>query len=312
MYLYLLPIVLVPLLLLAFAFFVIPTRSFELRSGNTYLANLGYGATLFHHDCQVLIYGDSSALVGLNPEVIRQQTGLTTCNIAEFEGVTLVSHMLLVDRFLQNNPPPRFLVFFYTPEDLSIPDDWESFNVGTFEAVTLQMQRNRSLGSSFLLAQHPSIAFAWAEQGLRMMLMQAHSAPVSPAAAMTRANTNGQLPMATDAIAKCDGNLRNRLPDPGWIGSLRQHYGTNATRVIVDATPTVDCDASLPFFQQHLNGLIDNGPYQPISISNYSADGRLHANQRGSQLLSTLVATQILNQLNPARKATIANGIGDR
>jgi hypothetical protein len=297
--------------MLACAFWIIPTRWFGLRSGNTYLANLGYGATLFHRDCQVLIYGDSSAMVGLDPAVIRQRTGLTTCNIAEFEGVTLVSRMLLVDRFLDNNPRPRVVVFFYTPEDLSITNDWSSFNVGTFEAVTLQLERDRSIRTGVLLASHPAVTFGWAELGLRMLLMRSHSTPTSSAAAHVRDTTNGQLPVVGDVVAKCDGHLRNRLPDAEWIDALRRHYGTDGTRVIVDAAPTVACDPSLSFFQQHLDGLIDNTPYEPIPIDNYSSDGRLHANQRGSRRLSAMVSNQILGQLNPANKAAIADGIGD-
>jgi hypothetical protein len=312
LWLYLLPVVTFPLLMLACAISVIPTRWFELRSGNTYMANLGYGATLFHRDCKVLIFGDSSAMVGLDPAVIQRQTGLTTCNIAEFEGVTLVSHTLLIDRFLENNPRPRFVVFLYTPEDLSITNDWASFNVGTFEAVTLQLQQARNLNTALQLALHPSVTLGWAELGLRMLIIQAHSAPVSFAAAHIRETTNGQLPISGNAGAKCDDGLRNRLPDSVWIDGLRKRYSTNGTRVIVDATPTVDCDRSLAFYQQHLNGLIDNTPYEPIPISSFSNDGRLHANQQGSQLLSTMVANQIIAQLNLAPRAMVANGIGDR
>lgn len=310
--LYLLPIVALPLLMFVSAFCIVPTQWFRLHSGNAYLANLGYGATLFNRNCQVLIYGDSSALVGLDPAVIQQQTGLATCNIAEFEGVTLVSHTFPVDTFLEHNPRPRFVIFLYTPEDLSIPSDWTSFDVGTFEAVTFQMERARNLNTAVLLASHPSVTFGWAEQGLRMLVEHIHSSPVSFDAAHIRDTTNGQLPITGTTVAKCDGDLRDRLPDEGWINNLRNRYGTNGTRVIVDATPTVDCDPSLQFFQQHLDGLIDNTPYKTIPLSSFSSDGRLHANQQGSRLISTMVANQIIGQLYQAPGTASARDIGDR
>ena len=310
LYLYLLPIVVLPLLLIASAFLVIPSRWFALHSGNTYVANLGYGATLFDRDCQVLIYGDSSAMVGLDPAVIRQQTGLTTCNIAEFEGMTLIGHTSLVDTFLEHNPRPRFVVFLYTPEDLSIPNDWSSANVGTFEAVTFQLQHARNAQTMLELALHPGVTLGWAELGLRMALQHVGSQPVSFATAHLRESNDGQLPIMGGGLAKCDSIPHNRLPDAAWISNLRRRYGVDGMRVIVDATPTVACDPSLGFFQQHLKGLIDDTPYLPIPIALYSNDGRLHANEQGSRALSTMVADQILGQFNPP--AAAARGIGGR
>ena len=89
-----------------------------LRAGNTYVANLGYGATLYGVDCQVVVSGDSSAMVGVDPGLIRRRTGLNTCNIGEFEGMTILNGTMVVDRYLAQNAKPRFLVFRYTPEDL--------------------------------------------------------------------------------------------------------------------------------------------------------------------------------------------------
>src|ERR1700761_7555586 len=32
-------------------------------------------------DCDVLVYGDSTAMTGINPAVVSQETGFRTCNI---------------------------------------------------------------------------------------------------------------------------------------------------------------------------------------------------------------------------------------
>src|SRR6476660_8310345 len=69
-------IVLLPCLLLLLAFPIARTEEFALRSQDLYLTNLGYGLTLDHAKCDVMIYGDSSALTGIDPAVIEQQTGL--------------------------------------------------------------------------------------------------------------------------------------------------------------------------------------------------------------------------------------------
>jgi len=297
--LYLLPIVVCPLLLLTAAFLILPTQWFALRSSNTYLANLGYGATLAKRDCQILIYGDSSAMVGVNPAILQQRTGLTACNIAEFAGMTVVSHTLLVDMFLQRNPRPRYLVFLFAPENLSIPANWTSANVGTFEAISFRLEYARNLSTARLLFTHPSDTFGWAEQGLRLALERIRSGPMPATAAHLRDTFAGQLPVIGTALTKCDTAIYMRPPDPVWIAQLRTRYGIDGTTVLIDATPLADCDPSLSFYRQHLNSLIDNVPYQPIPVSSFVEEGRLHANQSGVRLISDRIADQIASRQNP-------------
>ncbi|ADW67554.1 hypothetical protein [Granulicella tundricola] len=132
--LYLLPLILVPYLLLLIALFLVPSRWLAVRSGNTYLANLGYGATLHHADCQIVVYGDSTAMVGIDPAVLRERTGLSACNIAEFEGMTILNGTMIVDQYLAQNQRPKYLVFLYTPEDFQ-PESQRAM-VGMFEGLT--------------------------------------------------------------------------------------------------------------------------------------------------------------------------------
>lgn len=297
-YLYLLPMVLVPLLLFVLAFAVTPTDWFVARSNSQYLANFGYGATLHNQNCQILLYGDSSAMVGLDPAAIQARTGLSACNIAEFEGMTQVSNSLLVDRFLERNPRPRFLVFMYTPEDLRNPRSWDG--VSTFEATSFMVRHERNLHTAWLLITHPGPTFAWAEQGLRMMLQRVRSKPFAPSVYRLRADTRGQLVMNFPSPKDCDAIHRDLAPDPAWVGALRAKYAVGGTTVLVDATPTAPCDVSLPFYQQHLQGVVDNTPYTPIALDSYTDDGRLHANARGSQRLSALVADQVMAHLAAA------------
>ena len=75
----------------------------------------GYGLRLKHADCDIVIYGDSSALTGLDPDIIQQITGLKTCNVSE--GVTIqnvVGSRLPLDVYLSNNKRPRYLLTMYT------------------------------------------------------------------------------------------------------------------------------------------------------------------------------------------------------
>jgi hypothetical protein len=297
LYLYLLPLIGTPFLLLTAAILILPSQWFALHSQNTYLVNLAYGAKLNGADCQVLVYGDSSAMVGIDPSVIRARTGLSTCNIAEFQPMTMLNGTMLLDTYLEHNAPPRFLVFFFAPEDL---DPQSQHSNGPFEAIVYRMRQPHRLTSLVdLAADHPNELMAWVEQGLRFTLVNLFSKSASLETQHLRDRTHGQLPMNSPTRTACDSLLRNAPPDKSWIAGLRTKYGHGVTTVFVDATPLATCDPSLPFFRQQLRGVIDN-QMSALPVSSYNVDGRLHVNAQGSMLLSNMLADQIAEHLDLA------------
>jgi hypothetical protein len=290
-FLYLLPILAFPVLLLLSAFFIIPSDWFVQRSGSTYLANFAYGETLRNRTCQILIYGDSTAMIDLSPAILTARTGLTACNIAEFEGMTLVTGTLLLDRFLARNPRPQYIVFLYAPENLSTGSNW--IQVSTFEATSWIVRNDLNPHTAAILAIHPVSTFSWAEQGLRMALQRLRAKPFPPEVAQMRARANGQFQIPGGPVTGCDAVRHDVPPDAAWLQALRRKYAVEGTQVILDATPTAPCDASLAFFQQHLKGQVDDDPYMPTALSSFLNEGRLHANAVGAARISEMVANQI-------------------
>jgi hypothetical protein len=297
LYLYLLPLIGSPFLLLMAALIIVPSRWFALHSQNSYLVNVGYGAKLYGENCQVVIYGDSSAMVGIDPSLIRARTGLSTCNIAEFQPMTMLNGTMLLDMYLAHNAPPRFLVFFFAPEDL---DPHSQLTNGPFEAIVWRMRQPDKLKSVIYLTLHyPSALMGWVEQGLRFTLVNALSKPVSAEIQHIRERTHGQLPTSAPLRTVCDSLLHNAPPDKAWVAGLRSKYGLGGTTVLVDATPLATCDPSLSFFRQELPGVIDN-QMEALPVSVYNVDGRLHVDAEGSAIFSKMVADQIAKHLNSA------------
>jgi hypothetical protein len=302
LYLYLLPLIGSPILLLTAALLILPSQWFALRSQNTYLVNLAYGATLHGADCQILVYGDSSAMVGVNPEVVRARTGLTTCNIAEFQPMTMLNGTIVLDTYLAQNSPPRFLVFLFAPEDLDIQSQRHN---GPFEAITFRMRQSHRLSSLFFLAAHyPDALLSWVEQGLRFTLVNLLSKPMSPEVQHLRDRTRGQLPMSAPNLTSCSDLRHDAAPDRKWIAGLRSKYAREGTTVLVDTMPLAACDPSLSFFRQQLPGVIDNR-LDTLPVSDYTSDGRLHVNSEGSVLLSNMLADQIVEHVHLASSAGV-------
>jgi len=298
-WLYLLPILVFPLALLIAAFFVVPSRWFELRSGSSYLASLGYGTRLHNRTCDILIYGDSTAMIGIDPAILEQRTGLSACNISEYAGITLINHMLPVDDFLAHNPRPRFIVFLYAPDSLNLPHSW-SKRISTFEGISYLIERQPAGKAALLLASHPLESIAWAEAGMRLAVTHFLSQPFPESTEHLRDATGGRFPIPESTRSACDPATDYRdLPDPAFVSGLRARYGQGGTQVLVDATPTAPCDPNLAFYKQHLDSFIDNKPYSTIPLSAFSTDGRLHVNHEGIGILSDMVAGQIIALAKP-------------
>ena len=143
---------------LAFFFclcFVLPTRWLAARSGDPYLANLGYGASLHQANCDIVLDGDSTAEVGLDPTIFEQQTHLKTCNIAEPDGVRVLNGNAILDQYLAQNAPPRVILFLFNAPNLNpaaSPGD-----IGLFEGFSYRMRATACFGfcaaSCFPLAE---------------------------------------------------------------------------------------------------------------------------------------------------------------
>ena len=295
LYLYLVPLILFPILIFVASVFIVPTRWFALHSGNPYMANIGYVNLLHNADCQVLIYGDSTAMTGLLPEVIHRRTGLSTCNIAEFEGMTAINGTTFVDEYLARNPRPKFIVFMYSPEDLRIPPNWHQ--VSSFEAITYRIQHYHDFGTVKLIARHPLDTMGWAEQGMRMSLMRFPTHPMGADKLNLREPHNGALPLPGATLTSCDKANHDDAPDRTWLQGLRARYAVDGTKVIIDATPAPPCEFSLPFILAHLPPEVDDIPYPIYPMRYFLASTRLHMNSAGSQVVSNMVADQIERQL---------------
>jgi hypothetical protein len=295
LYFYLAPLILVPLLILAFAIVVVPTQWFAEHSGDPFLVILGYGAQLRNADCRIVIYGDSTAEIGINPEIIQERTGLSACNIAETEGMTMINGTMVLDQFLEHNQRPQFIVFLYAPESLNLESQRHNPVVTTFEAVTYRFRQPNKLMSVIALMRHPEDFFSWAIHGARWAMDSALAKPLPRETRLLRFRTHGQSALKDPVLTSCSSLPSTSSPDKVWVDSLRSKYSAKGTTVLVDAMLLPVCDPGLSYFQRELSGVVDN-KIGVLPVSDYYAGGR-HANPMGSVPLSKMVADQILKRL---------------
>ncbi len=290
--LYVLAVVCFPFLLIAGTLLWMSLPVYANRAHYAYLADTGYGMRLKHADCDIVVYGDSTSLVGIEPSLIEQRTGLKTCNLAEVAGVQVINGLLVLDTYLQNNRPPKFIVFNYAPENLTPATQWKE--VSTFEGVFFALKYRPDAAFWRAALHNPNELMDDAELGFRTgveWLVQ----PKLPASVLqVRDTSHGRVPEPAQPLTNCPAIVAERAPDVAWLASLRQHYATHGTRVLIDVTPMPPCDPGLAFYQQRITPASIDNAIATLPLSMYTDSGRLHTTDAGAQAISQRIADQIL------------------
>ena len=63
---------------------------------------------------EMLIFGDSSAGVGINPQRLHEDTGLPCANLATQAGTTIAANYFLLQDYLKSNDPPQQIILMRT------------------------------------------------------------------------------------------------------------------------------------------------------------------------------------------------------
>src|SRR5271170_1953391 len=116
---YCLIVVSLPALFLLSSIFIVRSRNFPVESHDPFLLNPDYAYSLSHVNCDVVVFGDSTAVTGVDPTVIEKNTGLKTCNIAQSQSILALLGTMALDNYLQSNQPPKYLVIEMGPESFS-------------------------------------------------------------------------------------------------------------------------------------------------------------------------------------------------
>ncbi len=288
-----------PVLYLVVAVLLVPSQWAFRHNHNTYTANMGYGDQLRGAHCDILIYGDSSAMVGVDPSVLQQRTGMTACNIAEFQGVTTVEGTAMVDRFLRHNPAPRYLVFVFAPEDLAPRHNWEG--PAPDDAIAYMMRTQRNWHTFWILLTHPKYTFDVLVSRSRIFFRDYRKPPLAWSAAHLRDAHNGWFPLPNGIATRCVPPMAPGPWQTQWANNLRTRYSTPQTQVLILTVPAAPCDDTYATYSGRVKGVTDNRlELYPLDL--YSDDGRLHLLGPGVTRFSNEVADAVLAKEHASAK----------
>ena len=293
----------VQVVFLGLALFLASTPWFLTHDAYPGMYQTGYSLRLKHADCDIVIYGDSSTLTGLDPDIIQGITGLTTCNLAE--GVTIqgvVGSLFPLDTYLENNKRPRYLLTMYTPSLFRPSVD--RFTEYQPEGVLylLQYDRTREMLHGLLQRRKWLVDFdLWAGRGILKDLANRYIPGVNTKVPVdTRAQRDSRHGIWSFPESPETNCVRTAYHiDPATVGryaeniaQMRNRYSVDGTTVLVNISPVPTCDGLQQTYQDRSEGLHDN-VFESLPIS-YFNEGDVHFSPEGSRHISVEAANQIL------------------
>lgn len=297
-------VILLPLLAIP-AFILLGQSDFFLHHGASVWVQSNDAIFQMHgRNCEVLIYGDSTAMTGIDPSLVEKDTGYKTCNIAVTNAVLSVTDNLTLNHFLAHNARPRILVVQLSPDGFQKEN--HAWNRSIYAEGMLELMRHGSLDDTRrMLWTHPreAISFAGYAAGFSAYygIKQAFYAAtrMRPDEDEVRVH-NGFFTPPTPARTRCDmtpsaAAASDTTYPRQVVREFQNTYTSHSDMVLVNVAPIPSCDKNLEQYQKNLAGVTSNAlTALPIAYFN---DGR-HYTASGSEVVSRLISDEVNRATN--------------
>ena len=243
---YLLWAAVLPAILWVAAFPLVCSRSYEDWGETEWGPVLEFPYQAGTPDADVVVWGDSSAFIGLDPRVVNRELGIRSVVLPSTVGSLPVIGDDPLRSYLAHHRQPRLIVLYFSAWNL----DFSHAAPGRrFEGEEM-MLRHASVGESLRYGlRHPLewIAFPirlYSTFGSKMLLEMLHgrSRARDTAASLGHAPFNEPYGILQDLCRIPDAYLKERGSES--VEELQRRYSTPGTEVMVYLAPIPDCSNS--------------------------------------------------------------------
>jgi hypothetical protein len=287
---YILTLLLIPFTFLVSSIVIVRSASFPVDSADPFLLNLDHAFDLKHADCGVVIFGDSTALTGIDPITIERYTGLKTCNIAQTRSTLEILGLFALDEYLKKNASPKYLVMQFSPETFA----HDGKNFFWPEGLTLLLRKKSVLEALPVLLAHPVESYNFAIWAIKAKVRTAfHTPPDFAAMEAIFQSHNGLLILPKPPQTGCSNDPPYGPPNISWVRMLRERYALNNTRVLINVSPLPACAPNAARIAAATSNVTDNSLTQlPVGLF---CDLDRHLTLEGAELSSSSIGRQILS-----------------
>ena len=273
---YLFLLLLIPAIFFPLPFWIATLPSYEHWSTSQWTPMLEYAYDVHTppgQSADVVIFGDSSAFIGIDPKILNRKLGIRSLILPDSIGSIPVTGDGPLRSYLKHNPPPRLLVLYFSPWNLDfahIP----KFRLFEGEEMLLRHGTAREVAAFTL--HHPTemLQFPfrlYSTFGPKMLHAAIHhvNREQGTADALGHADYNEARPPLT---ASCTIPAEY-LSQTGTasVRELVQRYSTAQTRVVVYIAPVPDCRDSAEATERSY-ALLNAAPPRALPAKDFVGD----------------------------------------
>lgn len=240
---YLLKVFFVVSVLYLVPFALVRTDFYAHRSLSFYSRPLNYAFQTPVKDADVVLFGDSTVLLGVDPSQMSSDLGVTVLNLPNTRGSLMVNDDLPLRRYLSRNRAPKLIVFYLAPWDFDYGNTpFEAIPVFEGEEVLAAQGTFKEIAS--FARKHPADAALfslrfYADSWEFLMHKVSHSGQEE-----TLAATHGHIENTDPSVLASPCNfppllLYNIRFD--WVKALGEKYATPQTKVLYFVAPVPSC-----------------------------------------------------------------------
>lgn len=222
---------------------LVRTQFYRHRSLSYYSRPLNYALETPVKDADVLLFGDSTVLLGIDPGQLSSSLGVPVLNLPNTRGSLMVNDDLPLRRYLANNRPPKLIVFYFAPWDFDYGNQpFEAFPVFEGEEV-LAAQGSFTQILAFARKQPADVALFplrfYADSWEFISHKVSHRGQDE-----TLAATHGHIENTDPSVLASPCTFPPLLLDNirfDWVKHLGARYATDRTQVLFFVAPVPQC-----------------------------------------------------------------------
>lgn len=191
-------------------------------------------------DADVVIFGDSSALVGVDPLLMQSELGVSVVNLSPLLQSLIVLRDTPLAAYLQHNKPPKLIVIYVVPWNTGMPQG-DGFTDGLITTI-----RHDTATHALARALRHPVDTLNADIFLGNLILGHLRGPRTMEAREAAWRNQGFFPLPAGRPhmnAGCSLDADARLPGDfgAWPQFLVKRYQTATTRVVLYLAPVPNC-----------------------------------------------------------------------
>ena len=205
-----------------------------------------------HHE--LLVVGDSSALIGVIPEDVTRQTGLDTYDLALYASAGIGSYDRVLENYMAHNAAPEIVVLYVTAMEPAFERQ-----DGAYERTLILFRYGSLSDIATAIARDPGVTI-WPAAMLRKTWRKRdwHGQYYDTLLAeLTRNRGHMAMPKASLSDA-CAFDSRADISSKDALVAFRRKWAARIAHVAFYIAPMAACDRAYSYYVAEYRGIADN------------------------------------------------------